>query len=81
MYASMRQSMSVSLSARQVWGMPITLALVSAVGLASALLGDGIWDVVSWISLGAPIAIIVWHLLPGGPQTGGYRKGTETFLR
>ena len=31
----------------QIWGMPIAIGVMSAVGLISALLGDGIWDTVS----------------------------------
>lgn len=54
--------MSQPLSVRQIWGMPIVLAIFSAVGLLSALLGDGIWDVLSWIALAAPIAAAMWSL-------------------
>ena len=46
-----------------VFGMPMLLALVSAIGLASALLGDGIWNVLSWVALGASVAVIVWHVV------------------
>lgn len=53
--------MAVPLSTRQIWGMPVVLALASAVGLLSALLGDGIWDAVSWAALGAPVAVIVGY--------------------
>jgi hypothetical protein len=38
------------------------LAVVSAVGLLSALLGDGIWDIVSWVALATPVIVIVWYL-------------------
>lgn len=54
--------MSLPLSARHIWGMPIVLALLSAMGLLSALFGDGIWDVFSWLSLSAPVVVIVWHI-------------------
>ncbi|MEO5955751.1 MAG: hypothetical protein ABIR36_08710 [Nitrospiraceae bacterium] len=54
--------MSALRTARQIWGLPIALGLVSAVGLLAALLGDGIWDVVSWSSLAAPVIAVVWHL-------------------
>jgi hypothetical protein len=55
--------MSTPLSARQIWGMPIALGILSAIGLASALLGDGLWDFVSWIALAAPVAVIVRSLV------------------
>jgi hypothetical protein len=45
----------------RVFGMPTLLALVSAVGLISALLGDDLWDALSWLALGAPVAIILRH--------------------
>jgi hypothetical protein len=44
-----------------VLGKPILLGLASAIGLLSALLGDGVWDVVSWVMLGMPLAVIVWY--------------------
>ncbi|CAI4030288.1 hypothetical protein DNFV4_00716 [Nitrospira tepida] len=52
--------MSRPLPAGQVWGMPVALAAVSAVGLISALLGDGVWDALSWLALGTPIAVSLW---------------------
>jgi ABC-type transporter Mla maintaining outer membrane lipid asymmetry permease subunit MlaE len=47
-----------------IFAMPLLLALVSAVGLASALLGDGIWDALSWLTLGALVAlpIVCWRI-------------------
>jgi hypothetical protein len=43
--------------------MPVLLSVVSAVGLISALLGDGSWDVVSWVALGAPVGVILWYIV------------------
>jgi len=54
--------MSAPLTTREIWNMPILLAVVSAIGLISALLGDGIWDVLSWIALATPVVVIGWHL-------------------
>lgn len=34
--------MSRSLTTRQIWGMPVILALLSGIGLVAALLGDGV---------------------------------------
>jgi hypothetical protein len=45
-----------------VFGRPLLLGLASAIGLLSALFGDGVWDVVSWGALGVPLAIIVWYV-------------------
>ena len=37
------------------------LALLTSVGLLSALLGDGIWDALSWLALVVPVALCVFH--------------------
>lgn len=54
--------------AGSTWGAPGLLALASLVGLLAALLGDGAWDVLSWLALGAPVAVIGW-------MWGGRRRG------
>ena len=38
--------------------MPIAIGVMSAVGLISALLGDGLWDTLSWIALAIPVAVV-----------------------
>jgi hypothetical protein len=48
----------------RVFGPPLLLAVVSAIGLLSALLGDGIWDVLSWLALGTPIAVVACCVYP-----------------
>jgi cytosine/uracil/thiamine/allantoin permease len=47
----------------QIFGIPLLIALLSAVGLVSALVGDGIWDSISWITLLIPILLCVFFLL------------------
>jgi hypothetical protein len=42
---------------RQIFGIPLLIGLLSAIGLASALVGDGIWDGLSWITLAIPILL------------------------
>lgn len=44
----------------RMWGAPILLAILTAVGLISALLGDGVWDHVSAVALGIPVVLCVW---------------------
>jgi hypothetical protein len=44
-------------SFRRVWLWPIGIALLSAAGLVSALLGDGAWDAASWVALAPPILL------------------------
>ncbi len=51
-------------SATSTWRWPIVLGLASAVGLLSALLGDAVWDTLSWVGLGAPVAVAAWFAWP-----------------
>lgn len=46
----------------KVWGMPVIIGIFSGIGLISALTGDDIWDVVSWLALGFPVVIGFWFL-------------------
>lgn len=50
----------------RVFGAPLLLTLVSAIGLLSALLGDDLWDVLSWVALATPVAVIVWCVARAG---------------
>jgi hypothetical protein len=43
-----------------IFFMPLVLGLSSTVGLVSALLADGVWDGLSWVALGAPVAVVLW---------------------
>jgi len=43
-----------------LWTAPIALAALSLIGLLSALLGDEIWDAVSWAALAVPLCVIAW---------------------
>jgi len=45
-----------------VWGFPIVLAILSIFGLLSALLGSGIWEVISWIALFIPLSTMFYYL-------------------
>lgn len=42
--------------------MPVIIGIFSGIGLISALTGDDIWDVVSWLALGFPVVIGFWFL-------------------
>ena len=46
---------------RRIFAVPACIAVLSAVGLLSALLGDGVWDALSWAALGAPVAVALWY--------------------
>lgn len=47
-------------SFRQIWGFPISIGIMTIIGLISSLVGKGIWLWVSWIALTLPIVIAVW---------------------
>ncbi len=45
-----------------IFAVPAAIALLSIVGLVSALTGDGIRDVLSWAALAVPVAAIAWAM-------------------
>ncbi|OFJ42725.1 hypothetical protein BJN42_26950 [Pseudomonas koreensis] len=47
----------------KVFSTPIVIALLSAAGLFAALLGDGIWDALSWVGLGVPAVLAINGLM------------------
>jgi hypothetical protein len=53
----------------QIFALPFVLAVLSAVGLVSALLGDGVWDGLSWLALATPVAIPVYCIARGRSRT------------
>lgn len=54
-------SASASASAAlALWGWPIVFAVVVAIGLVGALVGNGGWDWLAWIGLGLPTAASLW---------------------
>ena len=46
----------------RVYAGPLYISVVTLAGLLSALLGDGVWDAISWLLLGAPIGLILFYL-------------------
>ncbi|MPZ57193.1 MAG: hypothetical protein GEU91_11995 [Rhizobiales bacterium] len=50
---------------QRIFGVPALLGLLSAAGLLSALLGDNLWDALSWIALSAPIAVALVYVMRG----------------
>lgn len=48
-------------SLRQLWGMPILLAVLTLIGLCSALTGEGgIHYWASWLLLAIPVGVAGW---------------------
>lgn len=48
---------------QSTFALPLLIGLLTALGLFSALLGDGAWDAVAWLGLGLPAALGCWPLL------------------
>ncbi|ERS13010.1 hypothetical protein Q668_16385 [Alcanivorax sp. PN-3] len=40
-----------------IFRIPFWIGVISAVGLVSALLADGVWDALSWLCLAVPVII------------------------
>lgn len=47
----------------QIFTWPLVIGVLSTVGLISALVGDGLWDGVSWLALLLPILLYALFLL------------------
>ncbi|MBA2124726.1 hypothetical protein DLM45_00590 [Hyphomicrobium methylovorum] len=47
---------------RQIFAVPLLLAIVSGVGLVAALLEDGVQDYFWSAAVGLPLAAIAWHV-------------------
>jgi hypothetical protein len=52
--------MARRVSTASIFFWPAMVALVSAAGLAFALIGDGVWDTLSWLALAEPVALSLW---------------------
>lgn len=48
---------------QSTFALPLLLGLLSAIGLLSALFGDGGWDATAWLGLGVPAVLGCWPLL------------------
>lgn len=61
----------------QIFIIPAALAVLTGGGLVFALVEDGVWDVLSWVTLSIPIVLLAICLLRGRgspsavPRAGG----------
>jgi hypothetical protein len=46
----------------RIFAVPVALGVLSAIGLVAALVGDDVWDWLSWAALAIPIAIIAYFM-------------------
>lgn len=49
-------------SMRAVFALPLAISVLSAMGLVSALTGDGWRDAASWLGLAAPVLAVIWAM-------------------
>ncbi|AUD02817.1 hypothetical protein [Spirosoma pollinicola] len=54
-----------------IWTIPLILAVVSLWGLLSALVGDGLLDFFSWLTLSIPLLVIARFVMK---PTAGKKK-------
>jgi hypothetical protein len=47
----------------RTFAVPALIALASLAGLFVALLGDGVFDFASWLTLAMPVAAIAWAMV------------------
>ena len=47
----------------QIFAGPIMVGALSIVGLLAALIGDGWWDAVSWLSLALPVLLYLFFVV------------------
>jgi hypothetical protein len=53
---------------RQIFAAPLVIGILSTVGLLAALIGDNVWDAVSWVSLAIPCMLFVFFVYRRAPK-------------
>jgi hypothetical protein len=56
---------------KQIFLIPLILAVLTAGGLVFALVEDGMWDALSWVALSVPIALYLGCIARGRQQPTG----------
>jgi hypothetical protein len=46
----------------RIFAVPAAIAVLSSIGLLSALTGDGFRDILSWILLAVPVVAVIWAM-------------------
>jgi hypothetical protein len=47
-----------------VFALPALIGAITVFGLLSALVADGVWDVLSWLALGSAVVVAAWFAVP-----------------
>ncbi|WP_165825237.1 hypothetical protein [Rhodopseudomonas palustris] len=47
---------------RQIFAVPAIIGVLSGIGLVSALVGDGWWDIASWLMLMLPVVLYLFYV-------------------
>jgi hypothetical protein len=53
---------------RQIFAAPLVIGILSTVGLLAALIGDNVWDAVSWVGLAIPFLLFVFFIYRRAPN-------------
>lgn len=59
----------------RTWGWPLLIGLLTLIGLLAALIADGVWDWLSAVALGTPVAVSAWHGIGWGRNQDTSRRG------
>ena len=43
----------------KLWGMPVLLSVITIIGLLLAIMGLGIWHLLSWVFLSYPVYVMI----------------------
>lgn len=54
-----RSSRPARQTLRQIFATPLVIGILSTIGLISALVGDDVWDGLSWLSLAIPCLLLI----------------------
>jgi hypothetical protein len=58
----------------RVWRIPLALFALTVFGLASALIGSGVWHIAAWLALAVPTVLAArYSLFPGRSKNGAPR--------
>ncbi|RMH93131.1 hypothetical protein EBB59_06215 [Lysobacter pythonis] len=53
---------------QSTWAWPVSIALASLAGLVIGLVDDGLGDVLVWLGLALPVAVVIWAWRWGNPR-------------